>query len=217
MTAQKKKLTEIGNLGVYLEGNERLISGEIPMYSAEEIAGLYENEDDAAEMITELSSKKGCCIYINGHSCTGAPMTSLFRMIYTSLGLSDHGKPIIAAISSVILPSELEHVRKTAAEVRNELAAEGKPVGRLCAGAGIETPSASILADLLAPMSDFFVFDGEAVIQSVKNGCTCERKNESMQEIADRCLRLTAAAARREGTAVYTVRRKDKTSKKTDR
>lgn len=201
MTAERKKIAECGVISVYLEGTERIIKGETPMYRAEDIIGADVSEEDAAGSMLELSEKKGCAVRLDGHGTDNALQTVFFRSIYRALGSERCRKPIFAVISAVVLPSELERVRKNASDARNGLTECGIPCGRLTAGVGIETPSSAILSDLLAPMSDFFVFDREAVLSALD--CRCSgAASRSHEEVADRCLKLTASAAKREGIAV---------------
>ena len=201
MTAERKKGADCGVISVYMEGNESVIHGEVPLYCAQDIIGVETCEEDAGETLVQLSGKKACALRLDGHSTDNASQILFFRSIYRALGSGRCRNPIVAVIGGVVLPSELERVRKNASDARNGLTECGIPCGRLTAGVGIETPSSAILSDLLAPMSDFFVFDREAVLSALD--CRCSgAASRSHEEVADRCLKLTASAAKREGIAV---------------
>ena len=109
-------------------------------------------------------------------------------------------------IPMITLPSEVERVREIAAEARASLDRDGLEWGRMKVGIMIETPSAAILADLLAPIVDFFSIGTNDLIQYT---IAADRENPNvaylsspLPESVRRCIKMTCAAARREGIPV---------------
>ncbi len=125
-----------------------------------------------------------------------------FRALYRAAAFGN----VSAMIPMIVLPSEVERVREIAAEARASLAKDGLPCGKMKVGIMIETPSAAILADLLAPMVDFFSIGTNDLIQYT---LAADRENpdvayltKPLPESVRRCIRMTCAAARREGISV---------------
>ncbi|MBQ8368741.1 MAG: phosphoenolpyruvate--protein phosphotransferase [Clostridia bacterium] len=125
-----------------------------------------------------------------------------FRALYRAAAVGN----ISAMIPMITLPSEVERVREIAAEARASLERDGIPWGRMKVGIMIETPSAAILADLLAPMVDFFSIGTNDLIQYT---IAADRENPGvaylstpLPESVRRCIKMTCAAARREGIPV---------------
>ena len=213
MKTEEKRTGECGILEPYFDN----LMPAMPVYSGEEILSRCSCDKEGADEIAEYSEKCGCALLLPGHDRSTEEQTALFRMIYRYLGSAGAKNTVTALIPAVVLPSELEQVRRWASGARAELDSAGIPCGRLSAGVVVSTPSSAILADLLAPMSDFFVFDSAGMMRCIQNGCGCggmkkysgdrERDNASA-EIAERCLRMTSAAARREGIGVYTIRKR---------
>ena len=125
-----------------------------------------------------------------------------FRALYRAAASCN----ISAMIPMITLPSEVERVREIAAEARASLDRDGLTWGRMKVGIMIETPSAAILADLLAPMVDFFSIGTNDLIQYT---IAADRENPHvaylstpLPESVRRCIKMTCAAARREGIPV---------------
>lgn len=125
-----------------------------------------------------------------------------FRALYRAAAVGN----ISAMIPMISLPSEVEAVRDIAAEARASLEADGIPYGKMKVGIMIETPSAAILSDLLAPMVDFFSIGTNDLIQYT---LAADRENPDvaylrhpLPESVRRCIRMTCSAARREGIPV---------------
>lgn len=125
-----------------------------------------------------------------------------FRALYRAAASCN----ISAMIPMITLPSEVERVREIAAEARASLDRDGIAWGRMKVGIMIETPSAAILADLLAPMVDFFSIGTNDLVQYT---IAADRENPHvaylstpLPESVRRCIKMTCAAARREGIPV---------------
>lgn len=125
-----------------------------------------------------------------------------FRALYRAAAVGN----ISAMIPMISLPSEVEAVRNIAAEARASLEAEGIPYGKMKVGIMIETPSAAILSDLLAPMVDFFSIGTNDLIQYT---LAADRENPDvaylrhpLPESVRRCIRMTCSSARRAGIPV---------------
>lgn len=113
---------------------------------------------------------------------------------------------ISVMIPMIVLPSEVEGVIAITREVRDELRRDGISYGEMKLGIMIETPSAAILSDLLAPMVDFFSIGTNDLIQYT---CAADRENPDVgyltspiPESVRRCIKMACAAARREGIPV---------------
>lgn len=125
-----------------------------------------------------------------------------FRALYRAAA---HGR-ISAMIPMIVLPSEVDRVMEIAREARDGLKKDGLPYGEMQIGIMIETPSAAILADLLAPMVDFFSIGTNDLVQYTM---AADRENPDVAylttpipESVRRCIRMTCDAARREGIPV---------------
>lgn len=125
-----------------------------------------------------------------------------FRALYRAAAVGN----ISAMIPMITLPSEVEKVREIAAQARASLDRDGLKWGRMKVGIMIETPSAAILADLLAPMVDFFSIGTNDLIQYT---IAADRENPDVAYLSNplpesvrRCIRMTCTAARREGIPV---------------
>ncbi|MBQ4354849.1 MAG: hypothetical protein IJC71_08150 [Clostridia bacterium] len=196
--AVQEKNNGEGVLFPYTETGRQMLHGGVPLCCAETLTADSAGEEETAERIIARCAENGCAVRIFGRSGTEAEQTSLFRSIYRASAECS----VIAVIPAVVLPSETEQVRSWAAAARNELKEKDIPFGRLRAGIAVETPSAAILADLLAPMVDFFVLHPSALIQSL--GVAHSMKGDNpMPESVMRCMKMTCAAARREGIEVY--------------
>ena len=209
MKNEEKRMEECGVIEPYSESHMTAM----PVYSGDDILNRCYSDAEGAGEIAVTAEKRGCALLLPGHDRSDGEHTALFRMIYMCLGSAESKNPVIALIPAVVLPSELEQVRRRASAARSELDSAGIPCGRLSAGVVIGTPSSAILADILAPMSDFFVFDSGAMMRSLKSGCGGADHGisaDAVREITDRCLRMTCAAARREGIGVYTFRERNR-------
>lgn len=203
MKTEAKRMEECGTIEPYTEN----LLTSMPVFSGEELLDRCSSDREGADEIAKHTEKRGCALLLPGHDRTAEEQTALFRMIYMSLGFLQSKNPVIALIPSVALPSELEQVRRWAAGARAELDSAGIPCGRLSAGVVVGSPSSAILADLLSPMSDFFVFDSAAMMRCLESGCGGKGSaKDAAAEITERCMRMTSVAARREGIGVYTFR-----------
>ena len=129
-------------------------------------------------------------------------LTTQLRALYRAAAEEN----IAAMIPMIVLPSEVERVREIAREARESLARDGLPCGKMKVGIMIETPSAAILSDLLAPMVDFFSIGTNDLIQYT---LAADRENPDvaylttpLPESVRRCIRMTCSAAKREGIPV---------------
>ena len=125
-----------------------------------------------------------------------------FRALYRAAA---YGK-VSAMIPMIVLPSEVERVYEIAREARDGLMREGIRCGDMKIGIMIETPSAAILSDLLAPMVDFFSIGTNDLVQYIM---AADRENPDvaylttpMPESVRRCIEMTCSAARRAGIPV---------------
>ena len=113
---------------------------------------------------------------------------------------------IAAMIPLIVLPEEIREVRVIARAAQDSLTAETAAFGRMKVGIMIETPSAAILADRLAPMTDFFSIGTNDLIQYT---LAADRENPSVSylthglpESVRRLIRTVCTSARREGVPV---------------
>ena len=125
-----------------------------------------------------------------------------FRALYRASAEAN----VSAMIPMISLPSEVERVREIAREARESLIREGTETGELKIGIMIETPSAAILSDILAPMVSFFSIGTNDLIQYT---LAADRENPDVAYLTDplpesvrRCIQMTCTAARREGIPV---------------
>ncbi|MBR5252407.1 MAG: phosphoenolpyruvate--protein phosphotransferase [Clostridia bacterium] len=125
-----------------------------------------------------------------------------FRALYRAAAVAN----ISAMIPMICLPSEVERVREISREAKESLEREGARVGDMKIGIMIETPSAAILSDILAPMVDFFSIGTNDLIQYT---LAADRENPDVAYLTDplpesvrRCIRMACTAARREGIPV---------------
>lgn len=196
-------LCRVGSLTEYLPLGERI---------AEEGTAVYRMRDNGGEGAYALSDEKlgeilgrwaretPLAFHFAGADRGEETMLFLFRSLYQASAEQD----LVAIVAGIVLPSEAEHVRQCAAAARQSLEEEGRTRGKLRAGLAIENPSAAILADLLAPLFDFFVFDEERMALALG---TSVGENVSCPENVRRCLNMTCAAARREGIPVYGLKK----------
>ncbi len=125
-----------------------------------------------------------------------------FRALYRAAAYGN----LSAMIPMITLPSEVEKVRELAHEARASLERDGIPYGKMKVGIMIETPSAAILSDILAPMVDFFSIGTNDLVQYT---IAADRENPNvaylskpLPESVRRCIRMTCQAAKREGIPV---------------
>jgi len=111
-----------------------------------------------------------------------------------------------AMIPMIVLPEEIRQVREIAREAQESLRAENTAFGKIRVGIMIETPSAAILSDQLAPMTDFFSIGTNDLLQYT---LAADRENadvayltHTLPESVRRLIRTACAAARREGIPV---------------
>jgi len=113
---------------------------------------------------------------------------------------------LAAMIPMIVLPEEIREVRAIAKAAQESLAQETAPYGRIRVGIMIETPSAALLADRLAPITDFFSIGTNDLTQYTM---AADRENPSvayltseLPESVRRLIRSVCSAARREGIPV---------------
>ena len=125
-----------------------------------------------------------------------------FRALYRAAAFGN----VSAMIPMIVLPSEVDRAMEIAREARDGLKKEGIPYGEMKIGIMIETPSAAILSDLLAPMVDFFSIGTNDLIQYT---LAADRENPDVAYLSSpipesvrRSIKMTCSAARREGIPV---------------
>ena len=125
-----------------------------------------------------------------------------FRALYRAALFGN----LSAMIPLIVLPEEIREVRAIAKAAQDSLTSETTAFGRMKVGIMIETPSAAILADRLAPMTDFFSIGTNDLIQYT---LAADRENPSvtyltrpLPESVRRLIRTVCTAARREGVPV---------------
>lgn len=125
-----------------------------------------------------------------------------FRALYRAAAFGN----ISAMIPMIVLPSEVEHAMEIAREARDSLRKENIPYGEMKIGIMIETPSAAVLSDLLAPLVDFFSIGTNDLVQYT---LAADRENpdvayltKPIPESVRRFITMTCDAARREGIPV---------------
>ncbi|MGN1345180.1 MAG: phosphoenolpyruvate--protein phosphotransferase [Eubacteriales bacterium] len=125
-----------------------------------------------------------------------------FRALYRAALFGN----LAAMIPMIVLPEEIDQVREIARAAQDSLAAEHTAFGKMKVGIMIETPSAALLADRLAPMTDFFSLGTNDLLQYT---LAADRENpdvsyltKGLPESVRRLIRSTCAAARREGIPV---------------
>lgn len=101
---------------------------------------------------------------------------------------------------------ELRDCKALLAKCREELTAEGVPVGPVEVGAMIETPAAVLCADELAENCEFFSIGTNDLLQYT---CALDRQNENLEPFVDphhpallRLIQMTVEAAHRHGIPV---------------
>lgn len=183
----RRMLCPCGDLG------RRVLLHDTVLYNAE---AFFDPSDEAAsvEECMALAQDGGCAVRI--FSRAAGEQIALFRVLYRAAA----AYKITVIIPEVLLPSEVEHVREWAGSAREALQSEGLPCGHITAGIAVETPSAAILADLLAPMVDFFVIEADSLMEKLH--VHVPDSEREMPESVRRCVRMTCAAARREGIPV---------------
>ncbi len=134
--------------------------------------------------------------------CQPELLKTQFRALYRAALFGN----LAAMIPMIVLPEEIRQVREIAREAQESLRAENAAFGKMRVGIMIETPSAALLADQLAPMTDFFSIGTNDLIQYT---LAADRENAAVSylthgipESVRRLIRTTCAAARREGIPV---------------
>lgn len=136
--------------------------------------------------------------------CLAKPelLRTQFRALYRAALFGN----LSAMIPMIVLPEEIREIRAAAKAAQESLHAEETAFGKLRVGIMIETPSAALLADRLAPMTDFFSIGTNDLIQYTM---AADRENPSvayltreLPESVRRLIRSVCAAAGREGIPV---------------
>lgn len=136
--------------------------------------------------------------------CLAKPelLKTQFRALYRAALFGN----LAAMIPLIVLPEEIREVRAIAKAAQDSLASETTAFGRMKVGIMIETPSAAILADRLAPMTDFFSIGTNDLIQYT---LAADRENPSvayltreLPESVRRLIRTVCTSARREGIPI---------------
>lgn len=136
--------------------------------------------------------------------CLAKPelLLTQFRALYRAALFGN----IAAMIPLIVLPEEIREVRTIAKAAQDSLTEETTVFGRMKVGIMIETPSAAILADRLAPMTDFFSIGTNDLIQYT---LAADRENPSvayltrtLPESVRRLIRTVCTSAKREGVPV---------------
>lgn len=178
---------------VMREYRDCVLTGQrIALYKAEDIDGS--DEDESVGNCIGLSENGAAAVRMPGRNADAEQKIAQFRKLYRAADESC----MMAVIPAIVLPSEVEQVREWAKAARESLQKDALPIGKLRVGMSIETPSAAILADMLAPMVDFFVLDSSSLMHSLGVA-----ENGSVPESVRRCVKMTCSAASREGIEVY--------------
>lgn len=125
-----------------------------------------------------------------------------FRALYRAAVFGN----LSAMIPLIVLPEEVREVRAIAKEAQDSLTSDEIPFGKMKVGIMIETPSAAIISDKLAPMADFFSIGTNDLIQYTM---AADRENPSVSyltselpESVRRLIKSVCASAKREGISV---------------
>ena len=136
--------------------------------------------------------------------CLAKPelLRTQFRALYRAAVFGN----LSAMIPLIVLPEEIREVRAIAKAAQDSLAQETAAYGRMKVGIMIETPSAALLADRLAPITDFFSIGTNDLLQYTM---AADRENPSvayltreLPESVRRLIRTVCSAAGREGIPV---------------
>lgn len=125
-----------------------------------------------------------------------------FRALYRAAVFGN----LSAMIPMLVLPAELDSVRKIAREAQDSLLSDGISFGKMKVGIMIETPSAAVLSDEFAKKADFFSIGTNDLIQYT---VAADRENpevayltEKMPESVRRLIKLACKSARGAGIPV---------------
>lgn len=133
-------------------------------------------------------------------------MPSLLITQFRALLHAAYDCNISVMIPMISLPSEIDRVRDILDEAQRQLEGEGIAYGKLKLGIMIETPSAAILSDILAPMVDFFSIGTNDLIQYTvaadRENPKLEYLTKPMPESVRRCIKMTCEAGKRAGIPV---------------
>lgn len=118
-----------------------------------------------------------------------------FRALYRAASYGN----VSAMIPMVVLPAEIDQVRKIAAKAERELIAANISTGKLKLGMMIETPASAVCADVFAGLVDFFSIGTNDLIQYT---LAADRENREVSYLADplpesvkRMIKMTCDAA----------------------